>query len=473
MSTSSEVGRDATVTTSRLSVSEIAESIRRGETTAVDVVSEHLARVSASNPELNAFTAVAGDQALAAARAVDNVVSVGAEVGPLAGVPFSVKDVIAVSGLPLEGGSPVMVGNRAKRDATAVARLRDAGAICLGKTNAPEFALSTRTWSPNHGYTINPLYPDERLSPGGSSGGESAAIASGMSAFGLGTDFGGSVRWPAHCTGIASLRPGLGRVPADGQLPGLVPGTQPELDPASAQGQLQAIGPMAPRTADVRLLTEVLIGEKLGRPDVAELRVTWCGGEGTVPVDARISAAVAEAASSLLGRVADVAEHVPEALPQAEPLYDELRATDQQDGLRALAAPEEFGPEVRGLLAGVRPVSREHVEHLWARVRELRETLLSQLGDVLLLPVSSIAAPPAEDWEVDVEGTTLNGWQIVSSCRAVTLLGLPAAVATVGSMPDGRPIGVQVVARPGREDVALAVAELLERPAHNSREVQS
>lgn len=473
MSTSSDVRGDPPLALTGRAASEIAGLVRRGVTTATDVVSQHLDRVNALNPELNAFTAVAAEQARAAARAVDDALARGEEVGPLAGVPFSVKDVIAVAGLALEGGSPVLAGNRALRDATAIARLRAAGAICLGKTNAPEFALSTRTWSPTHGYTINPISPERRLSPGGSSGGESAAVASGMSAFGMGTDFGGSVRWPAHCTGIASLRPGLGRIPADGQLPGRVPGAHPELDPASAQGQLQAIGPMARSIADVRLLAETLLGEPLGMPDPSGLRVGWCDGEGTVPVDARIRAAVEQAASSLTGHVAEVTPGRPDVLPQVDPLYGELRATDQQDGLRALAEPDEFGPGVRGLLAGVRPASGDHVEALWGRVRQLREAFLAQLPDVLIMPVASIAAPPAEAWDVDVGGTRLDGWQIVAACRAVTLLGLPAAVATVGALPDGRPLGVQVVARPGREDVALAVAELLERRVALRGEVSS
>ncbi|WP_170206294.1 amidase [Halopolyspora algeriensis] len=473
MSTSSDVGREAAVTTTGLPARQIADLVRRRVVTATDVVSEHLRRVAALNTDLNAFTAVVDDQALAAARAVDDALSAGEEVPPLAGVPFSVKDVIAVSGLPLQAGSPAMAGVRAEQDATAVARLRTAGAICLGKTNTPEFALSTQTWSPTHGYTINPIAPHQRLSPGGSSGGESAAVASGMSAFGMGTDFGGSVRWPAHCTGIASLRPGVGRVPADGQLPGLVPGQHPELDADSAQGQLQVVGPIARTIADVRLLSEVLLGESLGTPDVSGLRVGWCDDEGTMPVDARIRAAVAQAASSLADRVASVVHDRPETLTAADPLFSELRATDQQDGIRALAAPEEFGPVVRQLLASVRPVSREHVERLWGRVRELRDTFLAQMADVLILPVSSVAAPATEAWEVDVEGQTLDGWQIVSACRAVTLLGLPAAVATVGALPDERPIGVQVVARPGREDVALAVAELLENSALNGTEVHS
>ncbi|MGW7369143.1 amidase [Streptomyces sp. NPDC054841] len=445
-----------------LSAREIAELVRHRAVTATEVISAHLERVAALNPEINAFTSVVADQALAAARGIDDALSRGEVVGPLAGVPFSVKDVIAVGGLPLEAGSVVLAGKRAERDATAVARLRAAGAICLGKTNTPEFALSTQTWNPTHGYTINPVAPEARLSPGGSSGGEAAAIACGMSAFGLGTDFGGSVRWPAHCTGIASLRPGLGRVPADGQLPGRVPDGHPELDPGSVQGQLQVLGPMARTISDVRLVTEVLLGERVDKPDLSDVRVAWCDGEGTVPVDCSIRAAVGESARSLAGRVGDVVEGPPDALLHAAPLFTELRATDQQDGIRALAAPDKFGPMVRQLLGEVRPVDSKHVERLWQRVQALRGEFLSQMADVLLLPVSSIAAPPVDAWEVEVEGTILDGWQIVSACRAVTLLGLPAAVATVGTLPEGRPIGVQVVARPGREDVALAVAELLE-----------
>jgi amidase len=464
MTSTADASGDAASTIGR-PVRELAELVRLRVLSATEMISAHLDRISALNPTVNAFTSVAADHALHAARRVDEAVARGENVGPLAGVAFSVKDVIAVGGLPLEAGSPVLAGRLAERDATAVARMRAAGAICVGKTNTPEFALSTQTWSPTHGYTLNPIAPEKRWSPGGSSGGEAAAVASGMSAFGIGTDFGGSVRWPAHCTGIASLRAGLDRIPADGQLPGRDPYAHPVLEPASAQGRLQVIGPMARSIADVRLLAGVLLGEAVGLPDLTGLRVQWCDGDGTVPVDSHIRAAVAHAAGGLGGVVAETRRERPAALSEANPLFGELRATDQQGGIRALAAPGEFGPVVRQVLSRVPPVDQSRVDELWERVHILRERFLSQMSDVLLLPVASVAAPAVEDWEVDVEGTTLDGWQIVAACRALTLLGLPVAVATVGSMPDGRPIGVQVVARPGREDVALAVAERVEQQA--------
>jgi amidase len=355
-----------------------------------------------------------------------------------------------------------------------VARLRQAGAICLGKTNTPEFALYPLTWNEVNGYTRNPVTTDKDRSPGGSSGGEAAAIAAGMSAFGLGSDFGGSVRWPAHCTGLVSLRPTAGRVPADGQLPGLRTERGWVQNPTSVQGRLQVVGPMARSVADLERITRVLAGGPAAaggqerpwsdRPvELSSLRVAWSDGEGTVPVLVEIRAAVAAAAQRLTAMVAEVSPLRPPALTKAADLFGQLRATDRHEEIRRWGDVTRFGATIRHLLLHPSGADADTVAALWRRRDALREQLLAQMPDVLLLPVASIGAPRLEEREFLIEGQRLGIWQILAASRAISLFGLPAAVVPVGSLPDGRPIGVQIVARPGADELALAVAATLEQ----------
>jgi amidase len=295
-----------------------------------------------------------------------------------------------------------------------------------------------------------------------------------MSAVGLGTDFGGSVRWPAHCTGLSSLRPTAGRVPGDGQLPGRVRGDRLVLDPQSAQGRLQVIGPIGRTVADVRAMAAVLAGNVPGPDsaaaawspepvDLSQVRVAWCDGEGTVPVMGELRRAVGRAAVLLAAEVAGVAESLPAALEEAGELFGALRATDRQDDVRALGDPSMFGETIRELLRGTPEPAPAAVAALWARRDRLRADMLAQMPDLLLMPVASIPAPGLEDRSFVVEGRRLDVWQVLTPCRAISLFGLPVATVPVGRMPDGAPIGVQVVGRPDGDEVVLAAAEALER----------
>lgn len=189
------------------SATDIAQAVRGRHATAVAVLEAFADRLMRTNAALNAVIASRLEDARLEAIAVDERLQAGRPVGPLAGVPFTVKDVLATADLPTTCGSKVLAEHRTAGDATVVSRLRRAGAILVGKTNCPEFAFGVDTVNDLHGRTRNPL---GNFTPGGSSGGEAAAVAAGMSALGLGTDFGGSVRWPAQCTGIVGLRPTIG-----------------------------------------------------------------------------------------------------------------------------------------------------------------------------------------------------------------------------------------------------------------------
>ena len=233
--------------------------------TSLEVVEAHLERIAAVNPKLNAVVRVLGDSARSDAEAADRALQSDREPGPLHGVPFTIKENINVVGSPTTQGVPALAQNLPRTDHPIVARLRAAGAIPLGRTNLPDFGMRVHTDSHLHGRTLNPWDPQRNV--GGSSGGEGAALATGMSPLGLGNDIGGSLRNPAHCCGIAALKPTLGRIP------------NPAGDGNSLSGQLMAVqGPMARHVRDLRVAYRLLAGYDASDP--------W-----SVPVDARARAA--------------------------------------------------------------------------------------------------------------------------------------------------------------------------------------
>jgi amidase len=200
------------------SASAMAAAIRKKDISAQELVHSLVGRIEGVNPRLNAVVQVCAEQALEEARQADQVLGRGDEIGPLHGVPFTVKDAIETNGVVCTGGTEGRAHYIPREDAVVVKRLRKAGAILLGKTNCPELGWAWEADNLIYGRTNNPY--DLSLSPGGSSGGESAIISAGGSPFGLGSDAGGSVRFPAHCTGIASIKPTSGRVPRTGHFPG-------------------------------------------------------------------------------------------------------------------------------------------------------------------------------------------------------------------------------------------------------------
>ena len=234
----------------QLSATELARRIARRELSAAEVVNAHLARIEAVNPALNAVVRVLADEARDAAVVADRRLAAGEAVGPLHGVPCTVKENIDMAGLPTTWGVAALANAVVPADAPVVERMRAAGAIPIGRTNLPDMALRIHTVSSLHGLTRNPWHPGRTA--GGSSGGEGAALASGMSPIGLGNDIGGSLRNPANACGIASIRPSAGRVPDAGYLPAE--------DRLLAVQLMNVQGPMARRVADVRLGLRVLMG---------------------------------------------------------------------------------------------------------------------------------------------------------------------------------------------------------------------
>ncbi|MGA6950241.1 MAG: amidase, partial [Candidatus Sulfotelmatobacter sp.] len=241
----------------------MAEQIRKKKISPIELIDAHLKQIEKLNPKLNAFVHVEAEHALRAARTAEAEVMSKKNLGPLHGVPVSIKSSIDVAGLRCESGTRLRAGFTPTEDAPLVARLRAAGAIVLGVTNTPELLMAWETNNLLHGRTNNPW--DLERTPGGSSGGEAAAIAAGMSAGGVGSDGGGSIRVPAHFCGICGLKPTPGRIPATGHYP----------ESAGPFALIGVVGPMARSIADLKVLFEVMEGPDSGDTCAAPVPLRW------------------------------------------------------------------------------------------------------------------------------------------------------------------------------------------------------
>ena len=459
-------------------VTRLAAAIRSGELDVVELAAAHLSRIE-EMAHLNAVITVRHELLVQEAEASRRRLRRGGPIGPLHGVPFTVKDVITTEWVRSTAGSRILQDNVPSVDATAVSRLKRAGALLVGKTNCPEFAFGIVTDSPLFGRTLNPLNGDR--SPGGSSGGESAAVASGCSAFGVGTDFGGSLRWPAQCTGIVALRPTPGLVPGTGQIPGAggsCGADGPVLaNPSTLQGQLQVVGPLARTVADLGLVTQVLAGpdpsdllssgatwQDLPEFAGARLTVGWSDGSSIGPVGREMAAAVEE----LAARMADAGTRVrpvPDAFAGCLGAYNALREIEAlADHLLLVSGRHDLlSPPMQTALGQVPPPDPLAASRAWAAALSSRAVALKvfESVDVVVLPV---APGPACDHDgvLDVGGARLAAWQLMGQCRAVSMLGAPAVSVPVAMSSDGMPLSVQVVARPSHDRIALAVAGLIE-----------
>jgi amidase len=394
-------------------------------------VADALERIEARNAELNAIVVLDDERALAEA--------VSPRPGPLSGLPFTVKEAIATAGLPGCEGSRLRAVETPSVDAPVVARLREAGAILVGKTNVSELCAHPDTSNLLYGATRNPVDPSR--SPCGSSGGEGAAVGAGMSAFGIGSDYGGSIRGPAHFCGIFGMRPGVGRVPTEGHLPHVSP---------PARRYWGTIGPLAPTVALLELVMSVLVGEPLGDAQVPR-RVGIYRDQLGRPVERCCDEAVEEAASRLAVEVVDV---TPPFQLEAERLFDGLSASEGRTVLEALGALDEASPHLRSIWELVKdapPVAFDP-----AVVAELEARAFAWLEEwpILLCPP---AATPA--FEAGYDGQDV--FDLFQHCKLASALGLPAAVVPVSTSPEGLPVGVQIVGRRGREDEVLAVARAI------------
>ncbi|MFF2318111.1 amidase [Arthrobacter sp. NPDC058097] len=463
----------------RLSMTEWANALREGRLTATECLELHLERIARENPRLNAIVTL-NPLAAEEAAAADRTAALGGPLGPLHGVPFTVKDTLATQGLRTTAGSPLLADYVPEQSATAVRRLQEAGAVLLGKTNCSEFAVETHTSNPLFGATWNPW--DERLTSGGSTGGDSAAVASGMSAFGLGTDFGGSIRWPAHCTGLASLRPTVGIVPETGLLPYVPPAageSLPAPNSMSALHRLGTVGWLARSVDDLGLLLGILTGTDgvdpstvpvpLGGPvnSLAGISCAWFEDEGTHPVRDDLVAAVQSAAQALKALGVPTTHGRPPGLERAAAAFVALRTAEGMPEVVELAAGREegLGSNLRGSLLGAAPSTVTDYRKAAAERDAIRAQVLGfmEQHNILLLPVASVPASDPRFSSFNVSGKDIPWTELGSCCRAISILGFPVAVVPCGLSDEGLPVGVQVVGRPYRDREVLAVAAALER----------
>lgn len=442
----------------------IAQAVSGGELSAAEVL-RRAGEAAESAREINAFVTEDWDRAEAIAASIDRRRSNGEPLGPLAGVPMSVKDVIAVAGIRATGCSVAFAGNIATVTAPAVARLLEADAVVVGKTNCPEFAFGTTCTSPLLGTTLNPRYPE--VSVGGSSGGEAAALAAGVSALGVGTDFGGSLRWPAQCAGIAALRPTAGSLSAHGQLPGSSGdmGHNVDAEPSGMQGKLQTIGPMARSLRDLGLAWSVMSGQPAPQSgEVASARVGWADGSQFGPVRGEVSTLLQSVADWLTERGHSV-RHAPELFAECLPAYNRLRKVDPMVDHEAAVRGREGDISQANLDVITSSFSAAPAERRVAAeaAAAMQREALGVFSDceIIILPV---AGGPACDLEgtLDIDGRRLGGWQLMGQCRAVTLTGAPVVSLPVGLAQSGLPLSVQIVAAPGQEYRALAFAAMLD-----------
>jgi amidase len=445
-----------------MSARELAEAVRSRRASSLEVVEAHLRRIEAVNPSINAVPVVLAEQALDAARAADRAVAEGEHLGPFHGVPFTVKSNIDLAGTPTTNGMRAFASAYPACDAPVVERLRQAGGIPIGRSNMPDYAISWHTDSELYGATVNPWDPTR--TPGASSGGEAAALATGMSPLGLGNDTLGSLRWPAQCCGITALKSTLGRIPHASTV-------QPVDAPIGVQ--LAGVdGPLARRVGDVRDAFELLAGPtwrdpwtvpvplRLAQP-VRPIRVAVVldpGGQGTA---ASVRDGVVRAARALAdaGYVVDELEP-PSIVTAAETLMDML---DLRSAWRMGAPPvREYTKrwiaslfEARGErnpAAGTLAfISRQALLRAWGKFQEAHPLIVGPVGTDIPFPIGADRTPAG----------VAENLRCMRLTMAVNALGLPAVAVPVG-IAEGLPQVVQVIGARHREELCLDAAEALE-----------
>ena len=448
------------------------------EISSAELLAQTLARIEAINPRLNALIALDPDGARRAAAESDRRIAQG-EARPLEGLPVSIKDAFNVAGFTASVGAPALKDRRPEADAPAVARLRNAGAVILGKSNTPVFASDLQTYNPVYGVTSHPL--DQAFSPGGSSGGAAAAIATGMSALELGSDLGGSTRWPAHACGIFGLKPTWGLVSTHGSVP------PPPHKILLRDADCLVAGPLARSADDLALMLETVAGPRVGprrtalKPArTARLRVALWASDPFAPADASVRQAVIEAARRLEALGAEIDEAARPGFSFAEAF--ELFAL-YNHGIVAYGLPAKLrdrmaataGQYKRGDLShqalqarGARltpgdyramDVRRLALQRHWARFFER--------FDIVLCPPAPVGAikhdhrPDIHQRSIEVDGIARPYLDFLQWPALASGPGLPAAVAPIGSGPDGLPRGVQIVAAMGEDLTAIAAAAMV------------
>lgn len=454
----------------RLGAAETATAIRRKELSCREVTTSVLARIQAANPEVNALTEVLDQAALAAADAADRQVAAGGPLGVLHGVPVTTKVNVDQAGLATTNGSVAQRGLIAQEDAPVVANLRRAGAILVGRTNTATYSVRWFTDNAVHGRTLNPW--DAGTTPGGSSGGAAAAVASGMGAIAHGNDMGGSIRYPAYCCGVAGLRPTVGRIPAYNASAAAERGITAQL--------MSAQGPLARSVADLRLAMQAMAVFDARDPNCVPwplapepaapqgLSVALCRSYPGIAAHPAVVQALDDAARWLADAGYVVEEVAPPALREAAELWRVLGVEDGRRGISA--AIRDHGDEAmrasqgfmeQGVAEGGRDAFQDALAQRAGLARQW-SVFLNRFA-LLLMPVSwQPPAPQDEDTQSWPRFRALLDAQ--SPLLATACLGLPGMAVPTG-MHGSVPMGVQLVAGRFHEGLLLDAAQAIEERA--------
>ncbi|HEX6163964.1 MAG TPA: amidase [Vicinamibacterales bacterium] len=438
-------------------ISEVTERVARGEITSQKLTEECLSKIEALNAKLNAFITVTADEALAQARQADKEIAAGRRIGPLHGIPISLKDLIDQKGVRTSAGSQLRRDHVAAEDAVVTARLRDAGAVFVGKTNLHEFAFGTTSEDSGFGPVRNPI--DTSRSPGGSSGGSAAAVASGMSLGTVGTDTGGSIRIPAAACGIVGLKPEWGHVSTSGVVP--------------LSRQLDHVGPLAASVADAWLLYNAMqphenqIGDQLDPAPLDGLRFGKLSGYFFDRLDADVEDRVRDTIAKLQQKGAAVTEvSVPHAADMAA-IYLHLVFGDAAEyhARTLVTRPQDYTTPVRLRLEMARYVlAEDYIRALRGKALIAREVDRALDGvDALVLPALAIPAPPLGAQTMPVKGGADAVRTLMLRCsQPFNLSGHPAISIPCGKTRDGMPIGVQLVGHRSRTPALVQAALAVE-----------
>jgi amidase len=451
------------------SATELIDGYERGDFTCAEVTADVVGRIRAVNPQVNAIVVDLGDAAMAAAAAADEARAAGAALGPLHGVPVTIKQNLDVEGQPTPNGLAALAGTIAPADSAVVANLRRAGAIFVGRTNVPELSMRFTTSNPIDGATRNPWHPD--ASPGGSSGGAGAATVAGFGPIHHGNDIAGSLRVPAWCNGVTTIKPSQGRLPAYNPTATAERGLLSSL--MSAQGVL------ARTVADVRVATRAMAARDLrdpwwlpvpfdGPPLDPPLRVAVTTNPHGYPIDPRIAALVERAA----GHLADAGYAVEEVEPP--PITDPARGW-MSTGITEIeltldASVRAYGSAELGAVFDAYYAMGELVDlvdyraGLSDRTRMMRDwSLFLDHHPLVLTP---LLMRPGFPWDYDAQGPAAveDLFRSAIYSYGVNFLGLPAGVVPI-DLVDGLPAGVQVIGARFREDLVLDALEAVESRA--------
>ena len=454
-----------------MTLTEVRNALIARQISAPELIDRTIRQIKRHNPDINAFVRTFFDSALAQAADSERRIEAGC-ARPLEGIPLTIKDSIDIAGYPTTCGSLLHADTTAAADATCVRLLREAGAIIIGKTNCPEFLMNYETDNRIIGRTNNPW--DLERTAGGSSGGESAAISSFCSFGGIGSDGGGSIRFPAHCCGIAGLKPTPGRISAAGHLPEIEhPG-----------GLLGVVGPMARTVEDVRQLFQVLATydvadpfstpTPLRTPDLTPLRtkrqkIGLMRGWFDVPVQPAITEATDDAAKKLAELGFAVEDFRPAGVETAPEIwwffFGQIHSRITSEALRGNERRLHWtGVELlQKALSEPEPTVRSVLENLKRR-DQMRTALLKQMEQfpVLLLPASGVVAFPHRRRRWSVGTREIGLLEAMAPLTPFNLLGMPALTLPFGFDADGMPCGVQIVGRPYEEELLLALGAELE-----------